>query len=152
MSEFEFDPVVIRVRLEALRELGTPWDRAWPEAIGRKAENSQERELLAFMEKHFRAAYHDSPSRMGRCRVPERDVSHALMLARRPVDISSDSERCRSGDGCDREAVRGRFRKMWCEHHGAELAEIGKRLRLDMSKADPRNNGNKSLFTHRAAA
>lgn len=63
-----------------------------------------------------------------------------------------DREYCRSGDGCDRLAVRGRHGRMWCEHHGAELARLSVGLRVELARADPRNGGNDSLYSHKAAA
>lgn len=62
-----------------------------------------------------------------------------------------DHERCRSGDGCDRLATCGRFGRMWCEYHGAELERLADDVRITRRKADPRNGGNNSLFTHQAA-
>lgn len=84
-----------------------------------------------------------------RVRAITRDArSRASMSVVRP----SRSERCRSGDDCDRLATCGRFRPMWCDHHGVELELLTARLGLDLDAANPRNGGNASLFTQRAAA
>ena len=124
MSRFDPDPVAVRRSLAVSREQGCPWDVAWALATNYHHPSSDDRSLYAFMEKHFRAAYFNAEAPEGRCNVPERDTSG---LAVRPPTVALlDYERCRSGDECDRPAVRGRFGRMWCEHHGAELERLAR--------------------------
>jgi len=145
------DPVAIRKELEVQRIQGLPFDRAWLIATGYQTQTTDERHLLTFMRWHFEAAYNRSTSPRGRCNVPDRDVSAAVAKSGSIPRVVSDHRRCRSGDDCEREATRGRFGRKWCEYHGAELERLGGKLNLEISLADPRNGGNKSLYTHKAA-
>lgn len=147
----ELDPAAIRRRLEVHRKIGTPWRSAWLDAVDYRTVPPAEKVLYAFMERNFQAAYHADASRKGRCVIPERDVSNASLMAPPRSGAPSNRERCRSGDGCDRLATRGTFGKHFCDHHGAELERLSGRLALNRAKADPRNGGNTSLFTHQAA-
>lgn len=189
----ELDPVAVRQSLQASRDRGEQWEQAWNLATGHLPNpEGDDRLLVTFMEKHFRAAYYRSVAPEGRCDIPERDVSDAVPVtavrqrdreiieaarsgltyreiagahsvskqrvgkivieARKVLPAASrDSKRCRSGDGCDREATHGTFGRMWCEYHHGELRHVAVKFADVMEKVNPRNNGNTSLFTHEAA-
>lgn len=134
----ELDPVEIRLELELQRAQRTPWRTAWLIATGRSA-TGQESHILEFMEKHFRAAYHNTEAPQGRCGFSERDTHEFVAMG--PPAIQADGL-CRSGDGCDRPATRGRFRPMWCDRHGAELERF----------ADTLTGGKPYVGTRRQAA
>lgn len=160
MSLHQLDPVAIRQTLEEQRRALTPWPQAWAMAVGAaKFDSTIEAHVFTFMERHFRVAYFNHPGPHGRCKVPARDVSAAVgaLFSLEPADdnemgtVRRDREYCRAGDGCDRPAVRGRHGRMWCEHHGAELARLSVGLRVELARADPRNGGNDSLYSHKAA-
>lgn len=151
MNQPELDPVAIRKALVKHREKGSPWDVAWPDATNHHTVNVDERGLYAFMEKNFRAAYFNTSSSLGRCRVDERDVSAAIGAATRLAPTPTH-EFCRSGDGCDRPAVWGRFGRTFCEHHAAELSHIAEKFKMDRHLADPRAGGNNAIFGRRKAA
>lgn len=157
------DPVKVREELAKHRKARKPFDRAWKAAT----EGFERCEMYDFMRAHFKAAYNGDESPKGRCMVPARDVSSAIpvqdftrphvsdppaklaVLPRAPTD----SERCRSGDGCDRLAVRGRWGKTFCDYHAQELEGLTVRFNLMIDELNPRNRGNKSLggTTRRAA-
>ena len=120
----DFDPVTIREALSVHRKNGTPWPEAWADAAGPKPPNATG--LWPFMETHFRAAYLDTPSSLGRHTMAERDTHEGERV---PVAVSSTrAGRCRSGDGCQRVATRGRFGPKFCEHHFAELSYLTAKL------------------------
>ncbi len=130
----ELDPSAIRKTLVRYRELGLPFDRAWPFAARppKPADYintgglSEARALYRFMRSHFQAAYYDSPSSLGRCNVSELDWHD---IRRVPVSVrQDDARRCQSGDGCDRRATCGRWGKNWCQRHGAELVRLAEKL------------------------
>ena len=151
MRLLAIDPVAIRKSLAASRARSESFVRAWTTATSELVLDSDGRLVLKFMRKHFDAAYHNDPSPFGRCKVPERDVSAALgsmfprAAAKPEPSVSHDHEFCRSGDGCDRPAVMGRYGRTFCERHGQELEVLAKRLRLDIDAANPRKSGNASL-------
>lgn len=160
MSLHTVDPVAIRRTLEAQRILGADWPEAWSHAIEDVVlDRSVETHVLTFMERHFRAAYFNDHTPHGRCTMPDRDVSAAVgvlfsldpELVPAPMEPSRDREYCRSGDGCDRLAVRGRHGRMWCDYHASDLERLRVVCAMDLAKADPRKGGNDSLYTHRAA-
>lgn len=114
-------PTYLRIALSAARTTRTPFERAWISATQNVPEEWLP--ILSFLEKHFRAAYNREETRNGRCRIPERDVSHAVSRIRvtdTPTPITHNGK-CRSGDKCEEPATRGRFGPMWCERHGREL-------------------------------
>lgn len=147
----DIDPVVIRKELARQREKGVGFERAWLEATANVEPSGHPNSLYAFMRKHFRAAYYGDESKQGRSGVPERDVSAAVSKTTGITPTVANHEHCRSGDGCDRLAVRGRFGRKWCDHHADELERIGKTFRKSLAKADPRKGGNTALYTHKAA-
>jgi hypothetical protein len=124
----ELDPFAIRQALGSSREAGDSWNEAWLAAVGygRSGVDPDGRSLYAFMERHFKAAYLGAPSSLGRWRVADPNVSTAI--GRLHVSAPSNRERCRSGDGCDHLATRGRFGPMWCEPHGAALERLAVKL------------------------
>lgn len=155
----ELDPVTIRRELQHQRNNGIQFADAWMIAAGPLPERTPEmshadaaeaQALYKFMLKHFRAAYYDTEAPEGRCNVPGRDVSAAVGLPHAAA-FQTDHERCRSGDGCDRLATCGRFGRMWCDYHGAELERLSEKFSDELTRADPRNGGNTTLYTHRAA-
>lgn len=78
------DPVAIRASLEVSRAQGLLFRDAWLQATGGITD---EPDVVKFMMKHFRAAYHNTDGAEGRCMVPERDVSAAIVsLASRNVE------------------------------------------------------------------
>lgn len=141
----ELDPVAIRKALVSHRTKGTQWDEAWRDSIRAGVRYDDDRSMYRFLEKHFKAAYCTDSSPRGRCRVPEPDA-HTFADPQ-----PEESDRCRSGAGCDAVATCGKFGKHWCPVHGAELARIAKSLATARTRADPRKGGNKSLYTHKAA-
>lgn len=151
--ELELDPHEIRLSLQASREQGHLWEHAWGLATNyrRPANRGDERSLYSFMEKHFRAAYYRSTATEGRWDIPERDVSTAIVKHAEPAPVR-DHERCRSADDCKAEATHGTFGRMFCERHFEDLGRIAGMLKMARSKADPRNGGNDSLYSHRTAA
>lgn len=120
------DPMIIGTELARLREASLTFDVAWRYAAG--PEPTTEVAMYRFMKKQFRAAYVNDSSRAGRCTIPDRDVSWALLFAPSRDHPPTRHERCRSGDGCDRVATCGRHGVRWCEYHGAELARLAVKL------------------------
>jgi hypothetical protein len=130
----ELDPVTIRKALGTSRKAEQSWDEAWLAATGTVADSKADEcrwpNLREFQERHFRAAYHNAPSSRGRLKVAELDVSAALDRVRPTSNRESEtnSDRCRSGDGCDRLATRGTFGKHWCDYHGEELERLSVKM------------------------
>ena len=133
MSEsLGLDPVAVRASLEASRMQGMSFDGAWKVATARKY--ADDPATVKFMCKHFRAAYYDTDEGAGRCMVPERDVSRALMVVRESIP-QRDHKRCQSGDGCEHEATHGRHGKSWCEYHFVELERVRVAYEISTRKA-----------------
>lgn len=115
-------PAQLRTELTRLRRQHVPFEQAWAEAYKPPAEWGGE-SMADFLRKHFRAAYNRDSSMKGRCLITETEASAAVRpLPRRFVKPEPDC--CRSGDGCSRVPVRGRFGPTFCEQHGAELATM----------------------------
>lgn len=140
----ELDPSEIRTSLAESREKGFRFEYAWAIATGHGIANG-DRDLFLFMKRHFRSAYEDAADRQGRCFVPERETSNAVLI-RREHEPTNDYERCRSGDDCDRPAVCGRFGRMWCEYHGTELERLRALFKQSQHDLDPRHGGNHTIF------
>lgn len=180
MNVMQLDLRQLRIELTRMREVGTPWRRAWDIATAGVEPVNGEGQIFAFMHRHFEAAYLNNAAPHGRCGLPPRDVSSAVALqfagmSSRDTEIvqavhsgqtqsevaqaqgltrarvsqivqaveykAPDRDRafCRSGDGCDRPATRGRFGKTFCERHGAELEALAAKLKIELAEADPRN-------------
>jgi hypothetical protein len=157
----EINPTTIRVELERQRARGVQFHQAWNVAAGYPGRDTDERHLLVFMRKHFEAAYNNTERPEGRYSVPERDVSAAIGRGRQLTPAGELAildwpplidRPCRSGDGCGHKATHGTFGRMWCEYHYGELSRLREKVTSAREKADPRRGGNKSLFTHEAAA
>jgi len=57
--------------------------------------------------------------------VPGTDTSTAIIAGiLRAAPTPVENGRCRSGDGCDHIATRGRFGPRFCERHYAELVRL----------------------------
>lgn len=87
MIETQLDPVAIRKALEIHRNDGVPWREAWRDAAGPRRQDQQA--IYEFMTTHFKAAYLDTPSSLGRCKVAERDTSDAVP----PLGTGANAER-----------------------------------------------------------
>lgn len=111
-------PRRVRELLEACRAEGRPWGLAWMLVRERIAVPEEWGTMGTFLERHMRAAYEREDTRDGRLRVARPDTM--VLSGARPVVVVGE-RRCRSGDGCDRLATRGRFGATWCEAHGLEL-------------------------------
>lgn len=57
------------------------------------------------------------------------------------VAIKRDGRSCRSGDGCDKEAMRGRFGPRFCDEHADRLEAISLVLGLDAERDHKRGSG-----------
>lgn len=131
MKAAELDPVLIRKKLAHLRTTGATFEQAWVIVAGKPPKgNPRGRprsgddfiDMRRFMEKHFRAAYNNTPSANGRFSAPNADQGRR-QKERVPVQCVPHDQRCKSGDGCGRKRGHGRT-GLFCEHHGAELARI----------------------------
>lgn len=125
------DPVQVRLSLELSRAQGVPFEEAWRSATRQAGDDPA---TVRFMHKHFRAAYYNTGEKAGRCMVPERDVSKALMVVRESAP-RRDRKRCQSGDGCEHEATHGRHAMMWCEYHFVELERIREKYETSTAAA-----------------
>lgn len=144
----ELDPVTVRKLLVVHRQKGTPWEAAWLAATGHHRPSTDDRSVYKFMRDAFEAAYHNDGTGRGRCLVPERDVSGAIVAG--ILRVPKSHGRCRSGDRCQKPATHGRLGH-FCEQHAVELARIADEFWGARRRAQPRVNGNTSLYTHRAA-
>lgn len=69
----------LRHALEAYRELGLTFDTAWAYATADHPRPEDPSEpATSWLKRHFRAAYEDDSSRLGRFPVAERDTSEAI--------------------------------------------------------------------------
>ena len=123
-------PATLRVALTFQRRLGTPFDIAWrnvteriPAPDGWGESHGKDNTLHNFLKRHFRAAYNRDSSMRGRFLPSAPDASRAVRLLPRQFEKPAP-DTCRSGDGCSKPAVVGRFGPMFCEGHGRELAAM----------------------------
>lgn len=118
----------IRIALDAQRSQRVPFEVAWKNAAEQHPAPEDWQPVLGFMEAHYRAAYNRDMSKWGRCRVEHDGTPNRAAIVPTRISGRDDVPRCKSGDGCDREATRGRFGLWWCDHHGEELERIGSKL------------------------
>ena len=118
--------------LQAHRRNGATFEAAWAAYMERDPFPPDEftPATQRFVCDHFRAAYNRDQSKRGRLNVEHDNVAAVLITTRPPSPLGSDDDpRCKSPDGCDRVATRGRFGLWWCDHHGAELERIAESMR-----------------------
>ena len=121
MKREEFSDVfAIRVRedLEKQKKLRVPFERAWAATTRRYRRPEAWVHCMAFLKEHMRAAYNNAPFG-GRLDI---DPPEAKDPAPRPVD--DGPAMCRSGEGCNELATRGRFGLTFCDKHGAQLEAL----------------------------
>lgn len=122
----------LRESLAEQRRQRVPFEQAWIKArevldpgdfyLGVASKGA----LTRFMRRHFEAAYGGTV-----CFKVESPTASNGAASVAPVQSASRPKslpRCKSGDGCDRNAVRGRFGFKWCDHHGTELERLADSL------------------------
>lgn len=116
----------IGAQLAAARREGLDFEQAWEQATYRTARPEDwEPVTVRFLKRHMRAGFLRDVSQDGRLRVPRTDTTAVRFRVPLPsVNPSADRSRCRSGDGCDHVATRGRFGVKWCDHHADELERL----------------------------